>query len=117
MKVGVDIDQTLLGFPEVFKHLIPALIRDGHEVYCTTGHPIDRWPRKRKQLKRAGIEPGWLDTSLMKTAEELRAVQGVTYKAHMADQLDVVFDDHADRLQEHTATPIFKVPGRKAQDA
>ncbi|MEA3489487.1 MAG: hypothetical protein U9R44_03975 [Candidatus Omnitrophota bacterium] len=47
MKVGIDVDDTILRTPELFSVLSRALKDNGHEVYIVTTRPRTGLDRKR----------------------------------------------------------------------
>lgn len=119
MRIGLDLDHTVYGFPEFFREFIPAMVARGHEIVCSSNHTIEQWHREDiERLTALGIDPGLFDTSLMPR----QPVTGTTkekrqnHKAPLADQLDIVFDDHADIFQPLTKTPVFKCPGKLSTD-
>lgn len=118
MKIGVDLDHTVYGFPEFFREFIPAMAARGHQFFCTSGHTRDRWERDRELLAEIGIDADLINPCHMPETPargetiELRQRQ----KASVAGLMDLVFDDHADFIQPHTTTPIFRCPGKLSAD-
>ena len=118
MKIGIDLDHTVYGFPDFFREFIPAMVVRGHKFYCTSNHTQSEWPRDREILRGLGIDPDMIDPCYLPT----RPVAGKTVedrqarKAPSADLLDIVFDDHADFINPHCKTPVVKMPGKKSQD-
>ena len=115
MKIGLDLDGTIYGFPEFFREFIPAMIAQGHEIYCSSIHTQEQWKNNDPQkLQKLGINPNMINSSLLpnyfipKSKEQLRA----KYKGTIADSLDIVFDDDP-KIQQYTKTPIFKCPKKK----
>lgn len=111
MKIGVDLDHTIYGFPEFFAAFIPAMTAAGHKFYCTSNHRRSQWPQDCERLRILGIDPDLIDPSLM-----VENPDGAKEKGRMSDQLDYTFDDHADHFQALTQTPIFKCPAEKAME-
>ena len=119
MKIGLDLDHTVYGFPEFFKEFIPAMISRGHEIYCSSNHTQEKWKNiDQKKLQKLGIDPNTINYSLMPMKPVIGTNKEHRYKhkAIIANLLDVVFDDHANIIQEHTQTPIFGCPGRLSKD-
>lgn len=117
MKIGVDLDHTVYGFPEFFRAFIPAMVAAGHEVYCTSNHARGRWEnRDRSILQSMGIDPDLINPQYLPDKPVNGPDRHWVHKAPVADQMDVVFDDHAKRIQPHTNTPVFGVPGKFASD-
>lgn len=115
MKIGLDLDHTVYGFPEFFRAFIPAMAAAGHTFYCTSNHKRSSWePRHVPNLRKLGIDPDLIDPSLMHETQQFLKGGGPQNKARMADCCDVVFDDHARHFQNLTKTPIFETPGDKA---
>ncbi len=113
MKIGVDLDHTVLGFPEFFRAMIPVMVAAGHTFHCTSGRAYEDWALYRVRLRAVGIDPDMIDHSLLLPRKEKRTRRT---KPNMADQLDLVFDDDADAFQARTQTPIFKTPRIRAAD-
>lgn len=119
MKIGLDLDHTIYGFPEFFAAFIPAMVAAGHEIYCTSNHTREQWEKRdRRILKRLGIDPDLIDPRYLPdnpvVGPSLKARQ--ERKADVADNMDIVFDDHADKFQWETRTPIFRPPGKLSAD-
>lgn len=119
MKFGLDLDHTVYGFPELFRELILALRARGHSFVCTSNHTKAQWEKRdKKRLRDLGIDPDWIDASRLPestvTGPSLEARQ--SQKAPLADDLDYVFDNHADIINRHCKTPVLKLPQEKALD-
>lgn len=120
MKIGVDLDHTVYGFPEFFRAFIPAMVAAGHEVYCTSNHLRSVWHDEDcPRLKRLGINTDLISPSLL-SGDPRPGKPNVSadrnHKAWMADQCDYVFDDLGEKLQRLTKTPVFGVPKKLARD-
>lgn len=113
MKIGVDLDATVYGFPEFFRAFIPAMVAAGHEIYCTSAHAREDWPLDRDRLRALGIDPDMINPGHMQPRNVRRCPR---MKARMANHLDIVFDDDAEAIQRYTRTPIFKPPADLAGD-
>jgi len=113
LKIGVDLDHTVYGFPGFFVPFIAAMVEAGHKFYCTSNHLLRQWPEDEKRLRALGIDPKNIDPSLMQTGP---VDEGAANKARMAEHCDFVFDDAADRFQSLTKTPVFKCPFHKAAE-
>lgn len=111
MKIGVDLDHTVYGFPEFFVAFISAMSAAGHKFYCTSNHRRSQWPEDEKRLRKMGIDPSLIDPSLM-----VESPDGAKEKARMSEMLDINFDDHADHFQHLTTIPVFKCPAEKAAE-
>lgn len=111
LKIGVDLDHTVYGFPSFFAAFIPTMSSAGHKFYCTSNHLKDKWPQDRERLRGLGIDPDLIDPSLM---QEGPKDEGAENKARMANECDFVFDDAAKAFQHLTATPVFNCPFHKA---
>jgi hypothetical protein len=110
VRIGLDLDDTVFAWPEFFRELIVAMSDRGHLFFCTSGRGRAAWESEIvPQLLALGIDPDLINPSLM-TPER---TPHVTDKARMADQLDLVFDDDAGRIQRHTHTPVFFVPQKR----
>lgn len=116
MKIGVDLDHTVYGFPWFFAQFISAMNEAGHSIYCTSNHLRREWPNDEIRLMNIGIDPVIISPELMCDDREYLRKNGAKNKARMADALDLVFDDHADHFQKLTDTPIFKVPIEKSKE-
>lgn len=112
MKIGVDLDQTVYGFPEFFGPFITIMSASGHKFYCTSNHNKSQWIDDERRLRKLGINPDLIDPSLM-----FENPEGAKEKAWMSDQVDITFDDHADHFQQLTTTPVFRCPGEKAKES
>ena len=115
MKIGLDLDGTLYGFPEFFKAMIDSMTKDGHEFFCTSNWKRSKWEWHKKKIAHLGINPDLISPELLDSKQHFLRKDGPKNKARMADQLDIVFDDHADHIQHLTKTPIMKCPGKKAK--
>ena len=115
MKIGLDLDGTLYGFPEFFKAMIESMVKDGHKFYCASNWKRSKWEWHKKKIAHLGINPDLISPELLDSKQHFLRKDGPKNKARMADQLDVVFDDHADHIQHLTKTPIMKCPGKKAK--
>jgi hypothetical protein len=110
VRIGLDLDDTVFAFPEFFRELVVSLSARGHHFFCTSGRGRSAWDTDIvPRLRALGIDPALIDPTLM-TPER---TPHVTDKARMADQLDLVFDDDAGRIQRHTHTPVFFVPQKR----
>lgn len=119
MKIGLDLDHTIYGFPEFFKEFIPAMAARGHVFYCTSNHTQEQWNREDvSRLREIGIDPDMIDTSLMPISDPSGddLTRRTKHKSEISVSCDVIFDDHADLIQPLTKTPIFKVPGKLSED-
>jgi len=74
-----------------------------------------KWEWHKKKIAHLGINPDLISPELLDSKQHFLRKDGPKNKARMADQLDVVFDDHADHIQHLTKTPIMKCPGKKAK--
>jgi hypothetical protein len=114
LRIGFDLDQTIYGFPHLFREIIPALAKAGHKIYCTSNHSQQTWKETDEQrLRSLGIDPALFDISLMR--QRGTNTDGPANKARMAEHVDLVFDDF-DVMNDLTKTPVFTCPHRKAQD-
>lgn len=111
MKIGIDLDHTVYGFPVFFAAFIEAMSAAGHQFYCTSNHPRSEWPKDKVRLIKLGIDPNLIDPSLM-----VEEPDGAKHKAAVTDQVDVNFDDHADHFQHLCKNPVFKTPAEKASE-
>jgi len=112
MKIGLDLDGTLYGFPKFFKAMIESMVRDGHEFFCTSNWQRSKWDWHRKKIAYLDIDPDLISPELLDNERHFLRKDGPQNKARMADLLDIVFDDHADHIQHLTATPIMKCPAK-----
>lgn len=112
MRIGFDLDQTVYGFPEFFRVLIPPLHAAGCKLYCTSNHLRGQWPDDCERLRALGIDPDMLDPSLMQQGPK---DHGWAHKKWMAQHVDYMFDDF-EGLQDLTQTPVFICPHKKASD-
>ena len=109
MKIGFDMENTVLGFPEIFKAICEAMHGAGHTLYCIANHHKDDWPQISTQLEALQINPAMFDTSLMRTED---ITTPYLNKARMVEQCDFSFDDW--QLNGLTTKPVFIVPAGKA---
>ncbi len=109
MRIGIDLDDTFYQFPDFFQALMES---KEIEVYVASGHTKETFLREDVPiLQSLGVDTNHLNYSLLPdTKEEYERITGPIWKAHVADQLDFVFDDDADYFQMFTKTPIFKSP-------
>ena len=109
MKIGLDLDDTVYQFPEFFKKLMEL---EGVEFFVTSGHTLEDFLKYDcPHLDQLGFDVKNLNASLLvSSTEQYEQMTGAKFKAQLADQLDYVFDNHADIFQKLTKTPIFKVP-------
>lgn len=119
MRIGLDLDHTVYGFPEFFREFIPAMVACEHRFYCISNHTQKQWhKRDRGRLVELGINPDLIDPSLMPiqpvTGPSLEARQA--RKAAAISKLDIAFDDYAEFIQPHTRTPVFRTPRSVAAD-
>ena len=106
MKIGIDLDGTLYAYPEFFRELIVSLRSRGHFFFCTSGHLRREWDSSdRGRLLDLGVHPDWIDPCLLAAEPQ---PDGPIFKASIADQLDLVFDEDAPAFQRLTRTPIFR---------
>lgn len=106
-RFGFDLDGVLYGYPVAFVAIVNSLVSAGHECFITSGHARREWDESDKaQLASLGYEVDGLCPDLM-MAER---TPHVSDKGAMANNLDMVFDDDAARIQAHTKTPILHVP-------
>lgn len=113
MKIGLDLDQTIYGFPEFFKVFIDAMHNAGHELFITSNHIRPRWENEDcPKLVRLGIDTTKLNPELMQTGPE---DEGVKHKVKMSQYVDYMFDD-MQNFNSLTNTVIFQCPFQKAID-
>ena len=113
MRIGIDLERCLYGFPEFFTAFIDAMHAQGHTLLITGNHFPDKRDEDMQAIADCGVDPAKLDFSLM--PENRDNFDGPSHKAHMANQCDIVFDDFA-KLNQMTGTPVFVVPANKAVD-
>lgn len=111
LKIGVDLDNTLFGFPGFFVPFVQVMHAFGHDIYCTSNRTIERWNRDyRDKVASIGLNPDLLDVSLLQSGKD----RGMSNKIRMAKGLDVVFDDLD--FNDRTDTPVFVCPINKSKD-
>lgn len=115
MKIGIDLDHCVYGFPEFFAEFIPAMSDRGHEFYCTSNHLRSEWPLDVKRLRAFNIDADLINPELMATENE-QVMDGPGNKARMSHFVDINFDDAADLFQDKTNTPVFKTPVEKSRE-
>ena len=111
MKIGLDLDGTVYGYPEFFKEFIPAMVARGHQFFCTSAHGLDVWPQDCERLRALGIDPDMISPSLMFPLSHTE----LSKKGWQASQLDLIFEDDP-RVQKFTRTPVFALPRVDRQD-
>lgn len=120
MRIGLDLDRTVYGYPHFFAEFIPAMVARGHQILCTSNHlKIVFENEDRQRLESIGIDPDIIDISLLSTEPrngKPTVAADPQQKKKMYDTLDLGFDDLAHKIQEQTQTPIFSTPGRLAAD-
>lgn len=106
-RFGFDLDGTIYKYPAVFRDIVQALVKDGHECFITSNHFRPMWEHMDVvRLKALGFDPAWFDPSLMQPGP---VDGGAANKGRMADQVAAVFDDDAHLFQPLTSTPLFRV--------
>lgn len=121
MRIGLDLDHAVYGFPKFFSELITSMAARGHTFHCTSGHSPRRWERRDIELfERLGIDHRLVDPSLLVNHYPNLRHGGAKVKANMyrVGCLDLVFDDDAHKIQKFTRVPLFEVPkfaGMKGQ--
>lgn len=115
MRIGIDLDQCVFGFPAFFAAMINAMLNAGHTFLVTSNHFMDKREEDKQKLQEIGIDPEKLDWSLMPDVAPVEGFDGPQHKRWMADQCDYIFDDFA-RLNQLTMRPVFVVPAGKAKD-
>lgn len=55
MKIGVDLDHCVYGFPKFFAEFIPAMVDRGHQFYCTSNHLRAEWELDVKNFILLGL--------------------------------------------------------------
>jgi hypothetical protein len=115
MRIGIDLDQCVFGFPEFFELMINCMLENPNvSFHVTSNHFPDRVESDKQKLTEIGIDPNRLDWSLM-PQEQTENFDGVQHKKQMADSCDICFDDFV-KLNQFTETPVFVAPNGKAQD-
>lgn len=110
MRIGLDLDGTVYGFPKIFREIILAHLWAGHRLYCTSNHLRKEWESDKRRLRVLGIPADRIDPRLMRVEPFRDGVEGARHKAWMADKMDLVYDDDAVHFQHLTKTPVMKVP-------
>lgn len=105
MKIGLDLDGTVYGYPEFFREFIPAMVARGHQFFVTSAHGRDVWDKDCEMLRALGIDPDMISPSMMYQTSHT----DLEKKGQQAKQLDVVFEDDP-RVQRFTNTPVFAMP-------
>jgi hypothetical protein len=105
MKIGLDLDGTVYGYPEFFKEFIPAMVARGHQFFCTSAHGRDVWDLDCERLRAIGIDPDMISPDIMFPTSHTDLAK----KGGQAEQMDVVFEDDP-RVQRFTKTPVFAMP-------
>jgi len=112
LTIGLDLDQTIYGFPRFFAAFIPAMHAAGHRLCVTSNHLRSRWPEDCERLRALGIDPDMLDPHLMQQGP---IDHGRAHKRWMAKHVDFMFDDMVG-FNEITKTVVFVCPHEKAED-
>ena len=111
MKIGLDLDGTVYGFPEFFKEFIPAMVARGHQFFCTSAHGRDVWHLDCERLREMGIDPDMISPDVMHPTSHTH----LHIKGQQADMMDFVFEDDP-RVQRSTNTPVFALPGKGSRN-
>lgn len=105
MKIGLDLDGTVYGYPDFFKEFIPAMVARGHEFFVTSAHGRDTWDKDCERLRALGIDPNMISPEIMNPVSHT----DLRIKGAQANLMDYVFEDDP-RVQRFTDTPIFAMP-------
>lgn len=117
MRVSVDFDGTLAEYVEIYKQLISALRKSGHEVGILTGRNDTTIEDDTAFLRKYGIEVDFfINTESLGVYERLMiewSERGLTnmnrddiaciWKARMfgSHHIDMHFDDAADKIRQY----------------
>jgi len=113
LRIGLDLDHTVYGFPAFFREFIAAMHAAGHKIYVTSNHLRERWPHDQERLRALGIDPDTLSPNLMQQGPH---DFGLDHKTWMSKQVDYMFDDAGAEFQSRTPTPVFVAPYHKSED-